>query len=146
MAVKQEFTFLSGDGKTDVHAVRWLPDNGDYRAVFQISHGMIEFIERYEPFAAFLADKGYMVVGHDHLGHGKTAKTPEDWGYFADGESPEILIGDMNKLRTLSRSRISPTSCWATAWAHTFSDDTSAYTEGDYRALLSWAQVRTPTP
>lgn len=46
MAVKQEFTFLSGDGKTDVHAVRWLPDNGDYRAVFQISHGMIEFIER----------------------------------------------------------------------------------------------------
>lgn len=71
MAVKQEFTFLSGDGKTDVHAVRWLPDNGDYRAVFQISHGMIEFIERYEPFAAFLADKGYMVVGHDHLGHGK---------------------------------------------------------------------------
>ena len=103
MAVKQEFTFLSGDGKTDVHAVRWLPDNGDYRAVFQISHGMIEFIERYEPFAAFLADKGYMVVGHDHLGHGKTAKTPEDWGYFADGESPEILIGDMNKLRTLSQ-------------------------------------------
>ena len=50
MAVKQEFTFLSGDGKTDVHAVRWLPDNGDYRAVFQISHGMIEFIERYPHF------------------------------------------------------------------------------------------------
>lgn len=108
MAVKQEFTFLSGDGKTDVHAVRWLPDNGDYRAVFQISHGMIEFIERYEPFAAFLADKGYMVVGHDHLGHGKTAKTPEDWGYFADGESPEILIGDMNKLRTLSQEPDKP--------------------------------------
>lgn len=93
MAVKQEFTFLSGDGKTDVHAVRWLPDNGDYRAVFQISHGMIEFIERYEPFAAFLADKGYMVVGHDHLGHGKTAKTPEDWGYFADGEAGDINRG-----------------------------------------------------
>ena len=108
MAVKQEFTFLSGDGKTDVHAVRWLPDNGDYRAVFQISHGMIEFIERYEPFAAFLADKGYMVVGHDHLGHGKTAKTPEDWGYFADGESPEILIRDMNKLRTLSQEPDKP--------------------------------------
>ena len=108
MAVKQEFTFLSGDGKTDVHAVRWMPDNGDYRAVFQISHGMIEFIERYEPFAAFLADKGYKVVGHDHLGHGKTAKTPEDWGYFADGESPEILIGDMNKLRTLSQEPDKP--------------------------------------
>lgn len=108
MALKREFTFLSGDGKTDVHAVRWLPESGEYGAVFQISHGMIEFIERYEPFAEFLADRGYMVVGHDHLGHGKTARTPEDWGYFADGESPDILIGDMNKLRTLSQEPDKP--------------------------------------
>ena len=67
--VRSEFTFPSADGRTFIHAVEWLPD-GPVRAVLQISHGVAEYILRYEPFAAYLTERGFAVVGHDHLGHG----------------------------------------------------------------------------
>ena len=51
--VRSEFTFPSADGRTSIHAVEWLPD-GPVRAVLQISHGVAEYILRYEPFAAYL--------------------------------------------------------------------------------------------
>ena len=95
------FTFLSKDGKTNIHAVKWIPDSGEYKAILQITHGMIEYIERYEPFAKFMTENGYMVVGHDHLGHGESVNTNEDLGFFADVDSPsDYLIEDMHKLRT----------------------------------------------
>ena len=99
--VTNNFTFLSNDGKTAVHAVKWLPDCGEYRAILQISHGMTEYIERYAPFAEYLTTKGYMVVGHDHIGHGKSVASKEDWGYFCEDTPSDIVISDMHKLRTL---------------------------------------------
>ena len=99
--VTSNFTFLSNDGKTAVHAMKWTPDSGEYKAILQISHGMVEFIERYAPFAEFLTTKGYMVVGHDHIGHGQSVATQEDWGYFCEGNPSDILVEDMHKLRNL---------------------------------------------
>ena len=99
--VTNNFTFLSNDGKTAVHAVKWTPDTGEYKAILQISHGMVEFIERYIPFAEFLTTKGYMVVGHDHIGHGQSVASQEDWGYFCEGSPSDVVVEDMHKLRTL---------------------------------------------
>lgn len=99
--VTNNFTFLSNDGKTAVHAVKWTPDSGEYKAILQISHGMVEFIERYAPFAEFLTTKGYMVVGHDHIGHGQSVATKEDWGYFCEGTPSDVVIEDMHKLRSM---------------------------------------------
>ena len=101
MPTKEEFTFLSKNGKTQIHAVRWLPDTTEYRAVLQITHGMIEYIDRYDAFASYLASLGFLVVGHDHLGHGASVETEKDWGYFADQPS-DTVIADMNTLRTLT--------------------------------------------
>lgn len=99
--VTKNFTFLSNDGKTAVHAVKWTPDTGEYNAILQITHGMVEFIERYIPFAEFLTTKGYMVVGHDHIGHGQSVASKDDWGYFCEGSPSDILVEDMHKLRTM---------------------------------------------
>lgn len=99
--VTKNFTFLSNDGKTAVHAVKWTPDTGEYNAILQITHGMVEFIERYIPFAEFLTTKGYMVVGHDHIGHGQSVASQDDWGYFCEGSPSDILVEDMHKLRTM---------------------------------------------
>lgn len=41
-------------------------------ALVQILHGMQEHKERYDDFAKFLQSKGYSVLIHDHLGHGKS--------------------------------------------------------------------------
>ena len=99
--VTNNFTYLSADGKTNIHAVKWTPDDGGYRAVLQITHGMVEYIERYIPFAEFLTQKGYMVVGHDHIGHGASISDKEDWGYFYENAPSDILVSDMHTLRTM---------------------------------------------
>lgn len=97
----ENFTFLSEDGKTNIHAVKWIPDSGQYHAILQITHGMVEYIERYIPFAEFLTEKGYLVVGHDHLGHGQSVTTKDNWGYIGQPDPSNLLVEDMHKLRTL---------------------------------------------
>lgn len=103
MAKKEIFTFLSEDKKTMLHGVRWIPESGEYGAVLQIAHGMVEYVERYEEFAQYMAERGYLVVGHDHLGHGESVKSPEDWGYFAAKDADRLLIEDMNRLRNMTQ-------------------------------------------
>ena len=56
-----------------LHLIEWRPE-GDVGAVLQIVHGMVEYIDRYDHFARFLSENGIAVVGHDHPGHGNTAR------------------------------------------------------------------------
>lgn len=104
MARKQEFSFLSSNGTTMVHCVKWVPNNQNYDAVLQIAHGMCEYIERYDEFARFIADYGIMVVGNDHVGHGKSIKSVEDYGYFGENHPSDILVEDMHQLRVIEQS------------------------------------------
>ena len=101
MTREEAFSFPSADGKTQIHAVKWIPESGEYRAILQISHGMIEYIERYRPFAEYLNERGFLVVGHDHLGHGGSVASENDYGYMAEGNPSDTLVADMHKLRTL---------------------------------------------
>ena len=101
MGTKQEFTFPSSDGVHQVHAVLWLPE-GEPRGVVQLVHGICEYIMRYEPFAQYLTDHGFAVVGHDHLGHGLTATGPEEYGYFSDWDQ---VVTDVYHLRTQTGER-----------------------------------------
>ena len=94
---KEEFHYLSQDGKTQIHAIKWMPD-GEPKAILQIVHGMIEFIDRYDDFAKFMASNGYLVVGEDHLGHGESVISPEYYGYFGE-EGNKWIIGDIHTLR-----------------------------------------------
>ena len=87
MIKKKSNSFLSCDGKTSVHVVMWCPDETEYDepvAVLQICHGMIEYIDRYDGFARYMAERGFVVVGNDHLGHGKSVCTDDDLGFFKD--------------------------------------------------------------
>ena len=59
--LRNEFVFPSADENTSIHAVQWLPED-DVRAVVQISHGVSEYILRYEPFAQYLTDRGFAAV------------------------------------------------------------------------------------
>ena len=79
MAIRKEFGFPSRDGLNTCHAYSWSPDDGNIRAIFQIVHGMEEYMDRYDDFASFMAGHGFLVVGEDHLGHGLTAATEKDF-------------------------------------------------------------------
>lgn len=82
-------------GPRQTSAILWAIDKP--KAVVQIVHGMIEHIERYDTFARFLNQAGYAVVGHDHVGHGKTARKQEDYGVFPDDW--HALIEDVRNLQ-----------------------------------------------
>lgn len=102
MTKEEQFGFLSNDGKTTIHAVKWIPEGGEYKAVLQIVHGMVEYIERYRPFAEYMNEKGVLVVGHDHLGHGGSVTSEEEWGFIADTEHPsDVMVSDMHRVRVI---------------------------------------------
>ncbi len=103
MAKKEYFTFLSSDKKTKIHGVTWTPESGEYTAVLQICHGMTEYVERYQEFAAYMTEHGYLVVGHDHLGHGDSVRSREDWGYIADERGEQYMIADIHKVRKITQ-------------------------------------------
>lgn len=99
--MKKDFYYLSRDGKTQIHAIEWIPES-EVRGILQICHGMVEYIERYEEFASYMCEHGYCVVGHDHLGHGKSINTEADYGYFPEQDGNRFVIGDIQQLRVMT--------------------------------------------
>lgn len=99
---KKTGAFLSSDKSCDVAYYVFTPDRNP-KAVLQISHGMCEHIERYERegFVADMTARGYVVCGCDHLGHGKTAPSEAERGYFADykalADNQRLLYDIMRK-------------------------------------------------
>ena len=105
--VSRQFTFPSADGRTQIHAESWTPASGEYKGILQIVHGMVEYIGRYADFAQYMASEGWKVVGHDHLGHGESVVSYDEWGYF--GEEPsKLLVEDMHTLRTMTQEEGKP--------------------------------------
>ncbi len=74
-----------------------LPE-GRPRAVLQMTHGMAEHIGRYEELARFLTQRGIAAVGHDHLGHGRTAASPAEYGYFGRPDGNRLLLEDLHAV------------------------------------------------
>ncbi|MBR2053376.1 MAG: lysophospholipase [Clostridia bacterium] len=68
---------------------------GKPKAVVQILHGMAEHIGRYERMAKALNEKGFVVVGRDHRGHGKDAVR---LGYFAEKDGWQRILQDAHDL------------------------------------------------
>lgn len=104
MARKEEFYYDSTSKTTKIHAVRYIPD-GEIKAILQIAHGMVEYIERYEAFALYLTSQGFLVTGNDHLGHGKSVNSKEEWGYFAKDDGNRAVLYDIYELTTITKEK-----------------------------------------
>lgn len=66
--------------------------------IVQISHGMAENKERYKDFMKYLSKEGYIVVIHDHRGHGKSVLKNDDLGYFNSNRN--ILVEELYQVTT----------------------------------------------
>ncbi len=77
---------------------------GEIKGIVQISHGMAEHKERYEPFMEYLASCGYMAIIHDHRGHGASVKRLDDLGYFYD-EKAESIVEDLHQITTYAKEQ-----------------------------------------
>ncbi len=102
--MRDEFYFPSKDGNTEIHTIEWKPE-GEVRAVLQLCHGMVEYIERYSEFAEYLCKQGYYVVGNDHLGHGKSIQSRSEYGYFEEKHGNKCILGDMRTLHERTRKK-----------------------------------------
>lgn len=100
---KEEFTFASRDNVSKIHAVRWLPDQDNIQGVIQIVHGMAEYVERYEDFAKFFTDRGYLVTGEDHLGHGKSVPEGGVKGYLCEQDPATVVVRDVHRLKKMTQ-------------------------------------------
>ena len=90
MGKVEEYYFLSANGVNKIHTMKWIPD-GEPVGVVQLVHGMVEFIKRYDGFAKYLNEQGLLVVGHDHIGHGESVNSEEEWGYFSPNGAEDAL-------------------------------------------------------
>lgn len=101
---RKDFRIPSRDGVHKLHVVLWEPEN-EIKAVVQISHGMIEMIDRYKDFALFLNQQGFAVIGNDHLGHGLTAGNDSDLGYFCPENMSATVVADLHRVTRYAKKR-----------------------------------------
>ena len=94
-----EFNFPSSDGKTMIHVNKWEPEDRPVKAVVQIAHGVAEYGKRYDDFASFLCENGYVVVANDHLGHGESLIEDAPMVYFGEENGWWNVIDDVEYLR-----------------------------------------------
>ena len=77
----------------------WLPEQEvPLKGVLQIAHGMAEHGKRYEEFASFLTKNGFAVYANDHRGHGKTAGSVENLGFFSEKDGWQKVVADLKLL------------------------------------------------
>lgn len=75
------------------------------KAVLMLSHGMCEYIERYESFARFLCENGIALAGNDHLGHGNSLVNETTLGYFGQERGYIDMARDLHRMKAVLDER-----------------------------------------
>lgn len=102
----KELTFPSSDGRNTIHAELFIPSDNKVRAVVQVAHGMMDYIGRYTLMADALCASGIALCGNDHLGHGDSVATPDDYGFFASRDGYKYVIDDVKEMNDLIRKEL----------------------------------------
>ncbi len=102
---KEDLYFDSRDGISKIHAICWTNEDVKPVGILQIIHGMAECIDRYDDFANYMAEKGYIVVGDDHLGHGESVGENGTYGYFCKKDPATVLVRDEHRLKKMMEEK-----------------------------------------
>lgn len=102
----EELYFKSSNGKNKIYAKILSPiDTRKVKGIIQFCHGMCEYFDKYTEFYKYMIENGYVVCGHDYIGHGLSIKNPSDRGFFAEKDGYKYLIEDAKKLTDIIRER-----------------------------------------
>ena len=99
---KFKSTFKSSDKIHNIAYYVYFPA-GEVKGVVQISHGMCEYFQRYDHFAEFLVQHGYVVCGNDHLGHGNSVNDSSELGYFSEENGWQCVVSDLYALTKIMK-------------------------------------------
>lgn len=95
----REERIIKFDPNTNIVSYRWYNPNMKVRGVVEIFHGMAENILRYDEIANELVNAGFMVIGHDHYAHGRTANSVEEIGQVKNYDFMDAIIKAMKLVR-----------------------------------------------
>lgn len=97
--MKKERFVLNLSQQGTVELFKWHNERrAFFKGVILLVHGMAEHIERYDEFARFLAQNGYIVYGHNQRGHKGSIATYEDYGYMSADDNFFILVSDVYEI------------------------------------------------
>jgi len=87
------------DEKSKLVVYKWTNSNVKTIGCVQISHGLSEHVTRYDAFANFLADHGFIVLAEDHYQHGESAEDLETLGQINDYDFIDAVIKSIKLVR-----------------------------------------------
>ncbi|MBR5521395.1 MAG: alpha/beta fold hydrolase [Oscillospiraceae bacterium] len=102
--IRTEFSFLSDNGINTVRGIKVVPADGDCKAILHISHGMVEHYDRYTDFIEYMAQNGFAVYIHDHVGHKHSVDNDDQLGYFAKEEGYKCILNDLHHTAEMAKS------------------------------------------
>ena len=95
--IKKKSDFVkSFDGK-NIHLLQWWHTEDKPKAILHIVHGMAEYADRYDHFARFMSERGFVVFAHDHRGHGFT-QTDGKLGFFDANDGWTLVVKDLKTI------------------------------------------------
>ncbi len=93
-----EYKFPSRDGINTLQGHIYVPKDREPRGIIQLSHGMVDHVQRYAHVAKFFTENGYIFAGNDHLGHGLSVDAEDDYGYFATKDGVDTVLRDLHSF------------------------------------------------
>lgn len=99
----KEIYIPSTNNRNQLHVAIWEPER-ETKAILQISHGMVEYIVRYDDFAKHLNQQGILVIGNDHLGHGQSVLDESEFGYFGK-EKGSTVVDDLYEVTKYAKKQ-----------------------------------------
>ena len=105
MGKRMREKYIDSSSRRDrLHLCIWMLDTTP-QIIVQLTHGMVEHMGRYEELALYLNDHGIGVIGHDTLGHGKSAPASSQLGFFAKKNGDRCLVADVARVTAYIRKQ-----------------------------------------
>lgn len=102
---KTEHSFKSHDD-TKIVYFKHSPEKAP-KGIIIITHGMADHAQRYDDFAQFLCKHSFVVFAHDQRGHGKTAGSLENIGFFAEHDGWQKVSDDLGEFVNVAKKKYS---------------------------------------
>lgn len=90
---------LKFDEETSLKGYIWKNESVEQIGTVQIAHGLSEHVSRYDHFANYLANNGFVVIAADHYGHGESAKSPDKVGQVKNYDFIDAVIKSIKLVR-----------------------------------------------
>ena len=101
----EPLSIASATGQGFLHGDFYWPASQP-QAGLLVVHGMAEHRRRYDPFAAYLSSRGFLVLVYDQAGHGESSPDAAHLGFFAKTAGDRLVREDVASMLAQLTSRL----------------------------------------